>query len=683
MKTTVFTDYHIAAGAKMAEFAGYNMPIEFTGITDEHLTVRQGAGVFDVSHMGEIWVKGPKAEALLQRITTNDVAKLYDGKVQYSCMPNGRGGIVDDILVYRIDAETYMLCVNAANIDKDWAHICAVGRAEFGMEAGPGKELYNASDEICQLAVQGPLAMKIVQKMCAEPVEEMEYYTFRKMEVAGCRAILSITGYTGAGGCEIYVANEDGAKLWKALWEAGAEYGRKGLLPLRQRHRRRDLAAGSGPGLDHEVRRREGFHRPSAAGTSEGRGADAQARGIEDGRARDSASRLPAGGSGRHGDRACNLRYDVALPENGRGAGLRGFGVCETRYGGCGRHPREAREGRGGQDTFCLTNQIRKIMKTEYLGLELSSPVIVSSSPYTSTLSHIESCVRAGAGAVVLKSIFEEQIYRQAASLDKMEGYGDAGEYLERYLGDAYKAELLQLVADAAKTGVPVIGSINCVGSGDAWIDYATSMQAAGASALELNIFLLPTDRRASAAEIEQHYADIVRKVCAAVTIPVSVKLPMRLTNVLSTCDTLLARGAKGVVLFNRFFEPDIDIEKLTFQPADPFSQPTELRHVLRSTALCSHALPQLDISVSTGVHDGAAAVKALLCGASAVQLCTAIHKHGYEVIGQIGSFIDEWAARHGFDTLSSFRGRMDYGSSEGEFFQRVQYMKYFPHDAE
>ena len=157
MKTTVFTDYHIAAGAKMAEFAGYNMPIEFTGITDEHLTVRQGAGVFDVSHMGEIWVKGPKAEALLQRITTNDVAKLYDGKVQYSCMPNGRGGIVDDILVYRIDAETYMLCVNAANIDKDWAHICAVGRAEFGMEAGPGKELYNASDEICQLAVQGPL----------------------------------------------------------------------------------------------------------------------------------------------------------------------------------------------------------------------------------------------------------------------------------------------------------------------------------------------------------------------------------------------------------------------------------------------------------------------------------------------------------------------------------------------
>lgn len=222
MKTTAFTKYHIANGAKMAEFAGYNMPIEFTGINDEHLCVRERAGVFDVSHMGEIWVKGPRALDLLQHITSNDVAKLYDGKVQYSCMPNGRGGIVDDILVYRIDAETYLLVVNAANVEKDWNHICAEGAA-FGMT--PGKELYNASDEICQLAVQGPLAMKIVQKMCDEPVEAMEYYTFRKVKVAGCDAILSITGYTGAGGCEIYVANEDADRLWEALWQAGEEFG--------------------------------------------------------------------------------------------------------------------------------------------------------------------------------------------------------------------------------------------------------------------------------------------------------------------------------------------------------------------------------------------------------------------------------------------------------------------------
>ena len=228
MKTTPFTKYHKANGAKMAEFAGYDMPIEFTGINDEHATVRNGAGVFDVSHMGEIWVKGPNAQALLQRISTNDVSKLYDGKAQYSCMPNGKGGIVDDILIYRINAETFMLCVNAANVEKDWAHIVEQGKA-FGMGTGHGKELYNASDEIAQLAVQGPLAMKIVQKMCDEPVEDMEYYTFRKTKVAGCDAILSATGYTGSGGCEIYVANEDADKLWEELWKAGEEYGLKNI----------------------------------------------------------------------------------------------------------------------------------------------------------------------------------------------------------------------------------------------------------------------------------------------------------------------------------------------------------------------------------------------------------------------------------------------------------------------
>lgn len=226
MKTTAFTKFHIANGAKMAEFAGYNMPIEFTGINDEHLTVREKAGVFDVSHMGEIWIKGDKALALLQHITTNDVSKLYDGKVQYSCMPNGHGGIVDDILVYRFSAEKYMLCVNAANTEKDWAHICEQAKA-FGMEAG--RELENASDRICQLAVQGPLAMKIVQKLCDEPVEQMEYYTFRQMKVAGCEAILSITGYTGAGGCEIYLYNDDADRMWEALWRAGEEFGLKNI----------------------------------------------------------------------------------------------------------------------------------------------------------------------------------------------------------------------------------------------------------------------------------------------------------------------------------------------------------------------------------------------------------------------------------------------------------------------
>ncbi len=227
MKTTPFTKYHIAAGAKMAGFAGYDMPIEFTGINDEHMAVRHGVGVFDVSHMGEIWVKGPDAQRFLQHVSSNDLSALYDGKIQYTALPNGLGGIVDDILIYRIDAVTYLLVVNAANTEKDWNHLVAEGAA-FGLR--PGRELYNASDEIAQLAIQGPDAMKIVQELCPEPVADMEYYTFRKTEIAGIKdAILSITGYTGSGGCEIYVANEDADKLWLALWAAGEKYGLKNI----------------------------------------------------------------------------------------------------------------------------------------------------------------------------------------------------------------------------------------------------------------------------------------------------------------------------------------------------------------------------------------------------------------------------------------------------------------------
>lgn len=203
------------------------MPIEFSGIADEHATVREKAGLFDVSHMGEIWVKGPNALAFLQHVTTNDVSALFDGKIQYSCFPNGKGGIVDDLLVYRINAETYLLVVNASNVDKDWNFLCD-HCAKFSIT--PGKELYNASDEIAQLAIQGPLAMKLVQKLCTKPVENMDYYTFCKTELAGIEdVILSITGYTGSGGCEIYVANQDAEKLWKAIWAVAPEFGLKNI----------------------------------------------------------------------------------------------------------------------------------------------------------------------------------------------------------------------------------------------------------------------------------------------------------------------------------------------------------------------------------------------------------------------------------------------------------------------
>ena len=170
MKNTAFTHIHEALGAKMLPFAGYNMPIQFSGINDEHETVRTKLGVFDVSHMGEIWVKGPHALDFIQYITTNDASVLTDGKVQYTCMPNGKGGIVDDLLVYRLDAETYLLVVNASNIEKDWEWMKSQNKASA--------VLYNASDEIAQLAVQGPLALTAMQKLTATPVTDMEYYTF-------------------------------------------------------------------------------------------------------------------------------------------------------------------------------------------------------------------------------------------------------------------------------------------------------------------------------------------------------------------------------------------------------------------------------------------------------------------------------------------------------------------------
>ncbi|MBN1198029.1 MAG: glycine cleavage system aminomethyltransferase GcvT [Bacteroidales bacterium] len=220
MKQTAFTTFHEELGAKMVPFAGYTMPVQYEGINVEHETVRNGVGVFDVSHMGEFWVKGPKALDFVQWVTSNDASKLVDGKVQYSCFPNDQGGIVDDLLVYRIDGETFLLVVNAANIDKDWAWC--------NQQNKMGANLYNASDEIAQLAVQGPKALEAMQQLTDTPITDMEYYTFKKLTFAGVKdIILSTTGYTGSGGCEIYMANEDGPKIWHAVMEAGANYGIK------------------------------------------------------------------------------------------------------------------------------------------------------------------------------------------------------------------------------------------------------------------------------------------------------------------------------------------------------------------------------------------------------------------------------------------------------------------------
>lgn len=211
---------HQAMGGKMVPFAGFEMPVQFEGVSIEHETVRQKLGVFDVSHMGEFWVKGPEALDFVQWVTSNDASKLFDGKVQYSCFPNGKGGIVDDLLVYKVNDETYLLVVNAANIDKDWAWVNQNNKTTA--------VLTNASDETSQLAVQGPLALKAMQKLTDTPIMDMEYYTFKYLTFAGIEnVLLSTTGYTGSGGCEIYCNNKDAIHIYNAVLEAGAEFGLK------------------------------------------------------------------------------------------------------------------------------------------------------------------------------------------------------------------------------------------------------------------------------------------------------------------------------------------------------------------------------------------------------------------------------------------------------------------------
>ncbi|MEG1564451.1 MAG: glycine cleavage system aminomethyltransferase GcvT [Bacteroides sp.] len=220
MKTTPFTEKHLALGAKMHEFAGYNMPIEYTGIIEEHLTVCNAVGVFDVSHMGEFWVKGPHALAFLQQVTSNNVAALEPGKIQYTCFPNEDGGIVDDLLVYQYEAEKYLLVVNASNIDKDW-NWCTSHNVV-------GAELENASDNMGQLAVQGPKAILALQKLTDINLTDIPYYTFKVGELAGEKnVIISNTGYTGAGGFELYFYPSAADKIWKAVFEAGEEFGIK------------------------------------------------------------------------------------------------------------------------------------------------------------------------------------------------------------------------------------------------------------------------------------------------------------------------------------------------------------------------------------------------------------------------------------------------------------------------
>jgi len=220
LQNTALSAKHISLGAKMVPFAGYNMPVSYTGLNEEHAIVRTGVGVFDVSHMGEFILKGDRALDLIQYVTSNDAAQLYDGRVQYSCLPNGAGGIVDDLLVYRIDEKTYMLVVNASNIEKDWNWISK--HNTFGVE------MKNISDRTSLLAVQGPKAMEVLQRLTDVKLDTVPYYHFVKGKFAGEENIvISNTGYTGSGGFEIYFDNEVANKIWDSIFTEGEAFGIK------------------------------------------------------------------------------------------------------------------------------------------------------------------------------------------------------------------------------------------------------------------------------------------------------------------------------------------------------------------------------------------------------------------------------------------------------------------------
>ncbi len=221
MKRTPLFNNHVSLGAKMVPFAGFEMPVQYSGLTEEHFVVREKAGLFDVSHMGQFFIEGPGAKDLLQYVTTNNADALKDGKAQYTCLTNEKGGIVDDLIVYKMADDKYFVVVNASNIEKDWNHISSHNTF--------GASMTNASDDMSLLAIQGPKATEILQKLTAIQLQDLPYYHFTIGEVAGVQeVIISNTGYTGSGGFEIYFKNEDAEKLWNALMEAGEEFG---MLP--------------------------------------------------------------------------------------------------------------------------------------------------------------------------------------------------------------------------------------------------------------------------------------------------------------------------------------------------------------------------------------------------------------------------------------------------------------------
>ncbi len=317
---------------------------------------------------------------------------------------------------------------------------------------------------------------------------------------------------------------------------------------------------------------------------------------------------------------------------------------------------------------------------TSYLGISLKNPLIVSSSSLTNSVEKIQKLENAGAAAVVIKSLFEEQILRESVNLQETgEYYPEAADYLRAYVSGHSVSEYLKLVSDAKKSvSIPVFASINCL-SDKGWMDYASKIEDAGADAIEINVYLIPTNKTRSSSEHEKTYFEIAKALCNKLSIPVVFKLGHQFSNIPYMVDQLYFRGVKGVVLFNRFFEPDINLRELTIKPADAFSSPSDLRYSLRWVAMVSAMVEHIEIAASTGIHDAGGVAKMLLAGAQVTQICSTIFKRGPEVISEILNDLSVWMKGHRFEEIDDFRGLLNYKNIDNpQLYERSQFMKTF-----
>jgi len=320
-----------------------------------------------------------------------------------------------------------------------------------------------------------------------------------------------------------------------------------------------------------------------------------------------------------------------------------------------------------------------KQLETIYAGLTLKNPIIVGSSGLTNSVEKIKLAASKGAGAVVLKSLFEEQISYETNDLLQYSDYPEAHDYLSNYVKNNTVSTYINLIKNTKSVAtIPIIASVNCV-SADRWTEFAWNLEEAGADAIELNMNIIPTNKNVTADELEKQYVDIISKTKQHLSIPVIAKISSHFTNLIHFADKLVTAGASGIVLFNRYYEPDIDIENMKFSSSDIFSTPADIRLIIRWIGLLSGKLRRVDISASTGVHDGNAIIKLLLAGATTVQVCSTLYKNGIDYLPLLLDSVTEWMEKHGYESVDDFRAKLDYQHLENPvLYERSQFMKYF-----